>query len=53
MPECRDVVPALRPLGAESAVPAAGAARAPSVACWLHHDVTGRPRARPAAERAG
>jgi len=55
MPECREAVPALRPLGTEAVVPAGSAtavnaAGAPSVACWLHHDVSGRPRTRPAAE---
>jgi oligopeptide/dipeptide ABC transporter ATP-binding protein len=43
MPECREVVPSLLPLGAEGAH---------QVACFLHHDTAGRPRSRPATEQA-
>ena len=42
MPECRETVPAIRPLGAPE-----GGRR---VACFLHHDARGTPRTRPAAE---
>ena len=48
MPECREAVPALRPLGAAAAAPAAGTGH--GVACYLHHDTAGRPRSGPAAE---
>jgi oligopeptide/dipeptide ABC transporter ATP-binding protein len=41
MPECREIVPAIRPL----------ASAAHRVACYLHHDTAGRPRPRPAAEQ--
>ncbi|HET8947589.1 MAG TPA: oligopeptide/dipeptide ABC transporter ATP-binding protein, partial [Candidatus Polarisedimenticolia bacterium] len=62
MPECREVVPPLLPLGGAAAAAPAGAenagagAKGPDgahrVACFLHHDTAGRPRLRPAAEQA-